>query len=61
MTASIDLLIKASKYVNSLSNVGVVYADINCRLKIYFSNNNESFFVSMDDLILKTEGFLSDI
>ena len=41
--ARLDLLIKASKYVNSHSNVGFVYADINCRLKIHFSNNNESF------------------
>ena len=41
--ARLDLLIKASKYVNSLSNVDFVYADINCQLKIHFSNNNESF------------------
>ena len=59
--ARLDLLMKASKHVNSScspSNVGVVYADINCRLKTYLSNNRESFFVSMDDLILKTENFL---
>ena len=55
--ARLDLLIKASKYVNSLSYVDLVYADINCRLKIHFSNNSESFFDSMDDLISKTEGF----
>ena len=55
--ARLDLLIKLNKYVNSLSYVGFVYADINCRLKIGFSNNNESFFDSVDDLILKTEGF----
>ena len=59
--AKLDLLIKASKYVNSLSNVGFVYGDINCRLKIHFSNNNESFSDSMDDLISKTEGFSNDI
>ena len=34
--ARLNLLIKASKYVNTLSNVGFVYADINCRLKIHF-------------------------
>ena len=59
--ARLDLLMKASKHVNSScspSIVGVVYADINCRLKTYLSNNRESFFVSMDDLILKTENFL---
>ena len=58
--ARLGLLMKASKHVNSCSpsNVGVVYADINCRLKTYLSNNRESFFVSMDDLILKTENFL---
>ena len=39
----LDLLIKANKYAKSLSNVGFVYADINCRLEIHFSNNNESF------------------
>ena len=57
----LDLLIKASKYVKNLSNVDFVYADINCRLKIHFSNNNESFFDSMDDLISKTEGFPNEI
>ena len=44
--ARLDLLMKASKHVNSScspSNVGVVYADINCRLKTYLSNNRESF------------------
>ena len=39
----LDLLIKANKYAKSLSNVGFVYADINWRLEIHFSNNNESF------------------
>ena len=55
--ARLDLLIKADKYVKNLSNVDFVYADINCRLKIHFSNNNESFFDSMDDLISKTGRF----
>ena len=59
--ARLDLLIKASKYVKNLSNVDFVYADINCRLQIYFSNNNESFFDSMDNLISKTEGFPNEI
>ena len=59
--ARLDLLIKASKYVKNLSNVDFVYADINCRLKIHFSNNNESFFDSMDDLISKMEGFPNEI
>ena len=53
----LNLMIKVSKYVKSLSNVDFVYADIKCRLKIHFSNNNESFFDSMDGLISKTEGF----
>ena len=34
--ARLELLIKASKYVNSLSNVGFVHADIDCRFKIHF-------------------------
>ena len=59
--ARLDLLIKASKYVKNLSNVDFVYADINCRLKIHFSNNNESLFDSMEDLISKTEGFPYEI
>ena len=59
--ARLDLLIKTSKYVENLSNVDFVYADINCQLKIHFSNNNESFFDSMDDLISKTEGFPNEI
>ena len=41
--ARLDLLIKASKYVKNLSIVDFVYADINCQLKIHFSNNNELF------------------
>ena len=52
---------QTSKYVKNLSNVDFVYTDINCRLKIQFSNNNKSFFDSMDDLISKTEGFLNEI
>ena len=59
--ARLDLVIKASKYVNSLSTVDFVYADINCRLKMHFSNNNESFFDSIDDLISKTEGFPNEV
>ena len=47
--AKLDLLIKASKYVKNLYNVDFVYVDINCRLKIHFSNKNESFFDSIDD------------
>ena len=35
---------QSKQYVNSLSNVDFVYADIKCRLIIHFSNNNESFF-----------------
>ena len=57
----LNLMIKTSKYINSLSNVGFIYADINYRLKIHFSNNSESFFDSMNDLISKTEGFPNDI
>ena len=52
---------QTSKYVKNLSNVDFVYTDINCRLKIQFSNNNKSFFDSMDDLISKAEGFLNEI
>ena len=40
--------------VNCLSNIGFIYADIICRLKIHFSNNNESFFNLVDNLISKT-------
>ena len=57
----LDPLVKARKYVNSLSNVGFVQDDINCRLKIHFPNNNESFFDSMNDLISKSGGFQNDI
>ena len=46
--ARLDLLIKVRKYVNNLSNVGFVYADINW-LKIHFSKNTESFLDSMDN------------
>ena len=59
--ARLDLLNKASKYVKDLPNVDFVFADINCRLKIHFQNNNESFFDSMDDLISKAEGFPDEI
>ena len=45
--ARLDLFIKAIKYVNSLSSVCFLYGDINCRLKIRFSNSNESFFFQL--------------
>ena len=57
----LDLLIKASKYINSLSNVDFEFSDINCRLKINFSNKNDSFFDSIDYLISKQEGFPNDV
>ena len=41
----LDLLIKTSKYVNSLSNKGFVYTDINCRLKIHFSITMSHFLI----------------
>ena len=59
--AILDLLIKANKYVNNLSNVDFLYADTKCRLKIHFLNNIESFFVSMDDLNSNAEGFPYEI
>ena len=59
--ARLDILIKAIKYVSSLSNIDFVYTDINCRLKVHFSNSNESFFDAMDDLIWKTKGFPNEI
>ena len=46
----LDLLIKVNKYLNSIPNVGFICADIIFRIKIHFSNNNESFFDSMSDL-----------
>ena len=46
----LDLLIKVNKYLNSIPNVGFICADIILRIKIHFSNNNESFFDSMSDL-----------
>ena len=46
----LDLLIKVNKYLNSIPNVGFICADIIFRIKIHFSNNNESFFNSMSDL-----------
>ena len=52
---------QSEKNVNSLSNIGFIYAYINFRLKIHFSNNIESFFDSMIDSILKTEGFPNEI
>ena len=57
----LDLLIIARKYVNSLSIVGFVYADINCRFKMHLSNNNGWSFDSMDDLISKMEVLPNDI
>ena len=59
--ARLDLLVKVSKYVSSFFNVGFVYTDINCQLKIHFSNNTESCFDSIYDLISKTEDFPDDV
>ena len=51
-------LTKASlNLLKSLSNVGFVYSNINCRLKVHFSNSNESFFGSMNNLISKKKCF----
>ena len=60
MKVRLGLLIKARKYVNSLSNVGFLYTDINYQI-IHFSNTNELFFDSIDDLISKMEDFPNDI
>ena len=60
MKARLGLLIKARKYVNSLSNVGFLYTDINYQI-IHFSNTSELFFDSIDDLISKMEDFPNDI
>ena len=41
--ARLELLIKASKYIKSLSNVDFVYANINRRLKIHFQTTMSHF------------------
>ena len=53
----LDLTKASLNLLKILSNVGFVYADINCRLKVHFSNNNESFLDSMNDLISKKKCF----
>ena len=40
----------ARNYVEKNPLVSFVYSDINCRLKIRFSNDKESFFDSLDEL-----------
>ena len=56
----LDLLIEANTYVKALSNVKYAYSDINCRLKVRMLNDREYFFNSMDDLVGKVEGFISN-
>ena len=52
---------KMKKYLKSIPNVGFICADMICRLKIHFSNNNESFFDSMGNAVSKAERFPDDI
>ena len=56
----LDLLIEANTYVKALSNVKYAYSDINCRLKVRMLNDREYFFNSMDDLVGKVGGFISN-
>ena len=51
--SSLDLLMKANKYVNDNSNVDFTYSATKCRVKARFKNRREEFFDSMEDLIAK--------
>ena len=45
-----NLLLDAQSFIQGEENVKYVYADINCYLKIRFSDNGEKIFSSMDEL-----------
>ena len=44
------ILNDATYYIKAFDHVKYVYADINCRLKVRFSSNEEKFFISLDEL-----------
>ena len=45
-----DIYTNAINFVNNYSIVNFVMVDINCRLKVVFTNGNSSFFKSIIDL-----------
>ena len=45
-----NLLLDAQSFIQGKENVKYVYADINCNLKIRFSDNGEKIFSSMSEL-----------
>ena len=45
-----NLLLDAQSFIQCKENVKYVYADINCNLKIKFSDNGEKIFSSMGEL-----------
>ena len=44
------ILNDATNYIKDFDHVKYVYADINYRLKVRFSSNEEKFFISLDEL-----------
>ena len=46
---------KAKDLVKSKESVKYVYVDANCRLKVKFENNKESFFSSINELLDLTD------
>ena len=47
-----DLLKKANDHVKEVHSIKFCYADVNCRLKVKFNDENQKdiFFFSFDDL-----------
>ena len=45
-----NLLLDAQSFIQGKENVKQFYADINCNVKIRFSDNNEKVFSSMGEM-----------
>ena len=56
----LSLLNEARKLIENNEDIAFCYADINCRCKLRFKNNNDFFFESLDVLKSKLSGYSKD-
>ena len=53
----LSLLNEARKLIENNEDIAFCYADINCRCKLQFKNNDDFFFESLDVLKSKLSGY----
>ena len=56
----LSLLNEAKKLIENNEDIAFCYADINCRCKLRFRNNDEFFFKLLDILKSKSSGYSND-